>query len=63
MKPEDATHQSVRDYITAKQAGDTDTTSRIVREVGERFDTRTTDGTEIAELGEAAWTTELGNQN
>lgn len=63
MKREEATHQSVRDYIAAKEAGDTVTTSRIVREVGDRFDTRTTDGAEIAELGEAAWTTELGNQN
>lgn len=44
------THQSVRDYVTAKQAGDTATTSRIVAEVGGRFATRTTDGTEIAEL-------------
>ncbi|MEU2789032.1 hypothetical protein [Streptomyces sp. NPDC007100] len=63
MKREEATHQSVRDYITAKEAGDSETTSRIIREVGERFSTRTTDGTEIAELGEAAWTTELGSQN
>lgn len=63
MKREEATHQSVRDYIAAKEAGDAAAASRIVREVADRFDSRTTDGTEIAELGEAAWSTDLGNQN
>lgn len=54
------THQSVRDYIAAKQVGDTDTTSRILGEVQARFATRTTDGSEAAELLEATWSTPLG---
>ncbi|MEU5900588.1 MULTISPECIES: hypothetical protein [Streptomyces] len=44
------THQSVHDYIAAKKRGDRATTDRIVREVGERFATRTTDGSEAAQL-------------
>ncbi|MFD3422661.1 hypothetical protein [Streptomyces decoyicus] len=56
-------HQSVRDYIAAKKAGKTDETDRIVREVCERFATRTTDGSEAAELYEATLTTPLGQQN
>lgn len=43
-------YQSTRDYLAAKKAGDTETTSRIVAEVNARFATRTTDGTEAAEL-------------
>ncbi|MEV1011674.1 hypothetical protein [Streptomyces sp. NPDC049881] len=43
-------HQSVREYAAAKRAGDIETTQRIVREVCERFDTRTTDGSEAREL-------------
>lgn len=43
-------HKSVNDYIAAKKRGDTDTTERIVREVGGRFATRTTDGSEAADL-------------
>lgn len=54
------THQSVRDYVAAKRRGDTATTDRIVREVGDRFATRTTDGSEAAELLDATWTTPLG---
>ncbi|WP_327223011.1 hypothetical protein OG229_02385 [Streptomyces platensis] len=55
-------HQTVRDYIAAKKRGDTETTSRIVREVTARFDTRTTDGSEAAELLEATMTTPLGKK-
>ncbi|MFF7411646.1 hypothetical protein [Streptomyces lydicus] len=56
-------HQTVRDYIAAKKRGDTKTTDRIVREVTARFDTRTTDGSEAAELLEATMTTPLGQQD
>ncbi|MGW2920398.1 hypothetical protein ACWDBF_21405 [Streptomyces angustmyceticus] len=56
-------HQTVRDYIAAKKRGDTETTSRIVAEVTARFNTRTTDGSEAAELLEATMTTRLGQQN
>ncbi|MEW2434343.1 hypothetical protein AB0952_09180 [Streptomyces caniferus] len=56
-------HQTVRDYIAAKEAGKTEETDRIVREVCERFATRTTDGSEAAELFEATMTTPLGQQN
>jgi hypothetical protein len=53
-------HASVRDYVAAKKRGDTKTTDRIVREVTARFNTRTTDGTEAAELLNATMTTKLG---
>ncbi|MBD0735774.1 hypothetical protein [Streptomyces sp. CBMA29] len=56
----DSRHQSVRDYITAKQAGDTAATDRIVWEVSERFATRTTDGSEAADLLLATMTTRPG---
>lgn len=46
-------HQSVRDYIAAKKRGDRATTDRIKNEIIARFESRTTDGTEIAELGRA----------
>lgn len=55
-------HQTTRDYIAAKEKGDTETTSRIVREVSERFATRKTDGSEAAELYEATLTTRLGEK-
>ncbi|MFD4596750.1 hypothetical protein ACFWPQ_01830 [Streptomyces sp. NPDC058464] len=54
------THQSVRDYVAAKRRGDRVTTDRIVREVTARFDTRTTDGSEAAELLEATMTVRFG---
>ncbi|KPI12054.1 hypothetical protein OK074_2675 [Actinobacteria bacterium OK074] len=44
------THQSVHDYIAAKKRGDREATDRIVAEVRARFDTRTTDGSEAAQL-------------
>ncbi|WP_431041441.1 hypothetical protein ACQUSR_05745 [Streptomyces sp. P1-3] len=56
-------HQSVNDYIAAKKAGDTATTARIVNEVIERFNTRTTDGSEAAELLEATWSVPLGQRD
>lgn len=55
-------HKSVNEYIAAKKRGDTETTSRIIREVRERFATRTTDGSEAAELYEATMTTRLGKK-
>lgn len=54
------THQSVRDYIAAKKRGDKATTDRIVAEVTARFDTRTTDGGEAAELLEATMAVRFG---
>jgi hypothetical protein len=54
-----STHQSVADYIAARQAGDDATCRRIVAEVGARFATRTTDGSELAELYEANRTVPL----
>ena len=54
------THQSVRDYVAAKKRGDRATTDRIVAEVMARFNTRTTDGSEAAELYEATMTVRLG---
>ncbi|MGW8846591.1 hypothetical protein ACWGNE_02310 [Streptomyces xiamenensis] len=49
----DYQHQSTRDYVAARQSGDTGTASRIVQEVIGRFETRTTDGSELAEVLDA----------
>lgn len=46
-------HQTVRDYIAARKRGDRAATDRIVKEVTDRFNTRTTDGSELADLLEA----------
>jgi hypothetical protein len=56
----DYKHQTVRDYVAAKKAGDTTTTDQIVGEVNARFATRTTDGSEIAELARASMEVPLG---
>ncbi|WP_109000789.1 hypothetical protein [Streptomyces rishiriensis] len=53
-------HQSVKDYVAAKRRGDRATTDRIVREVTARFDTRTTDGSEAAELLDATMAVRFG---
>ena len=47
-------HESVDRYIAAREAGDDATCQRIVAEVNARFNTRTTDGTEITELMKAS---------
>ena len=49
-------HQSVRDYIAARKRGDNATCDRLVAEVNARFATRTTDGSEIAEMTQASMT-------
>jgi hypothetical protein len=54
------THQSVKDYVAAKRPGDRATTDRIVAEVTGRFDTRTTDGTEAAQLFDATMSVRFG---
>ncbi|MFB7707918.1 hypothetical protein [Streptomyces sp. NPDC056105] len=54
------THQSVHDYIAAKKRGDRTTTDRIIAEASARFATRTTDGSEMAELGEASMLVQFG---
>lgn len=54
--------RSTSDYIAARQAGDTETTSRIVNEVTARFNTRTTDGAELGELYEANCTVPLAEK-
>jgi hypothetical protein len=54
------THQSVRDYVAAKKRGDRKTTDRIIAEAKARFDTRTTDGSEMAQLGHASMHVRFG---
>ncbi|WP_405883628.1 hypothetical protein OG747_36605 [Streptomyces sp. NBC_01384] len=54
------THQSVRDYIDAKKRGDRKTTDRIIAEASARFATRTTDGSEMAQLGHASMHVRFG---
>ncbi|MFJ1797193.1 hypothetical protein [Kitasatospora griseola] len=46
-------HQSVKDYITARAAGDAARCAEIVADVTARYSTRTTDGTELRDLQEA----------
>ncbi|QRX92043.1 hypothetical protein [Streptomyces noursei] len=57
-----STHQSVNDYIAARKAGDADRASQIVHEVCARFATRTTDGSEAAELFDATLTVPLASK-
>jgi hypothetical protein len=54
MSDLEITHQSVHDYIAAKKRGDRATTDRIIAEATARFNTRQTDGSEIAQLGHAS---------
>jgi hypothetical protein len=54
------THQSVHDYIAAKKRGDRTTTERIIDEAKARFSTRTTDGSEMAQLLHASLHVRLG---
>ncbi len=54
------THQTVKDYVAAKKRGDRAATDRIVAEVTARFDTRTTDGSEAAELLDATMSVRFG---
>jgi hypothetical protein len=56
-------HPAVNDYIAARKAGDTDRVSQIAREISERYATRTTDGSEIAEAAQATITVPLGTPN
>lgn len=49
-------HQTVRDYAAARQRGDTATSDRIRAEAIARYETRTTDGTELADLLDASMT-------
>lgn len=46
-------HQSVREYIAAREAGDAKRCAEIVAEVRARYDTRTTDGSELRDLLDA----------
>lgn len=52
-------HESVQAYIAARNAGNADAASRIVAEVTARYDTRTTNGDELAALLDANLTTPL----
>ncbi|MFF5445458.1 hypothetical protein [Streptomyces sp. NPDC012888] len=55
-------YQSVQAYIAARNAGNADAASRIVAEVTARYESRTTDGSELAELLNANLTTPLANK-
>lgn len=57
---ENTTHQTVRDYADARKRGDRKTADRIREEVKARFETRTTDGTEIADMVDASMTVPFG---
>ncbi|MGW5736997.1 hypothetical protein [Streptomyces sp. NPDC055261] len=53
-------HESVRAYIAARRRGDAGGASAIAHEVGKRFATRATDGSEAREIAEASMTIPLG---
>jgi hypothetical protein len=54
-------HQSVRDYIAARERGDRAETERLKNEAIARFNTRTTDGTELRDMTEASMTVPFGS--
>jgi hypothetical protein len=56
-------HQTVRDYAAARARGDRDTTERLKNQAIARFNTRTTDGTELADMTDASMTVPFGQQN
>ncbi|HEY9375234.1 hypothetical protein [Streptomyces sp.] len=58
----DTQHQSVRDYIAARKRGDRAETERLKNEAIARFNTRTTDGTELRDMTEASMTVPFGGQ-
>lgn len=47
-------HESVRRYIAARKRGDAKTAGQIKDEAIARFETRTTDGTELRDMTEAS---------
>lgn len=53
-------HQSVRDYIAARKRGDRAETDRLKGGAITRFNTRTTDGTELRDMTEASMTVPFG---
>ena len=55
-------HQSVRDYAAARERGDRDETERLKNEAIARFETRTTDGTELRDMTQASMTVPFGEQ-
>ncbi|MEU3613481.1 hypothetical protein ABZ725_14355 [Streptomyces sp. NPDC006872] len=60
MSDLEITHQSVHDYIAAKKRGDRATTEQIIDQAKARFNTRTTDGSEMAQLLHASMHVRLG---
>jgi hypothetical protein len=52
-------HQTVNDYVDARKAGDAARCAEIVHDVMSRWSTRTTDGTEAADLYRANTTVPL----
>ncbi|MGW2251391.1 hypothetical protein ACWCXH_14420 [Kitasatospora sp. NPDC001660] len=55
-------HQSVRDYIEARKAGGSKRCEEIVAQVRARYDTRTTDSSELRDLYEANMTHPLAQR-
>lgn len=53
-------HQTVRDYIAARERGDRAEADRLKDEAIARFNTRTTDGTELRDMTEASMTIPFG---
>lgn len=62
MAVHDSKHQTVRDYAAARERGDRKTTEQLKNDVIARFNTRTTDGTELRDMTEASMTVPFGQQ-
>ncbi|MGW0577731.1 hypothetical protein ACWD25_17555 [Streptomyces sp. NPDC002920] len=56
------THQSVRDYADARKRGDRPTADRVRQAAQDRFNTRTTDGSELAQMLHVSMTVPFGGQ-
>jgi hypothetical protein len=55
-------YQTVRDYIAARKRGDRAEAERLKNEAIARFNTRTTDGTELRDMTEASMTVPFGSK-
>lgn len=53
-------HETVRAYIAARQRGDRAECDRLRDEAVARFNTRTTDGTELRDMTKASMTVPFG---
>lgn len=63
MSWEETEHQTVRDYAAARKRGDRKATEGLKNAAIARFNTRTTDGSELADMLDASWTVPFGEKS